>query len=113
SSFHFSFITLAVLAAAFSPFSSSLMLICPYDRGGVREHPRERTRTGGTDPATRLAPAMVQVSAGRDGAVRPRWIPRNPRLAARAGALRRLAAASEADARFLPPTVLTELGGSI
>src|SRR5882762_9415214 len=87
--------------------SFSLVLIDPSGRGGVREHLRERTRTGGTAPARHPPPEVVQVSAGRDGAVRPPWILRNRPLAARAGALTRSAAAYEVDARSLPPTVVT------
>src|SRR5437868_2708773 len=97
----------------FSLSSFSLVLIDPCGRGGVREHLRERTRTGGTEPAMPLPPAVVQVSAGRDGAVRPPWIPRNPPLAALAGALTRSAASYEVDARFLQPTVATRPGGSV
>src|SRR3984893_11480880 len=63
-----------------------LVLIDPCGRGGVREHLRERTRTGGTEPARHPAPEAAQVSDGRDGAVRPPWIPRNRPLAALAGA---------------------------
>src|ERR1700677_1512892 len=85
----------------------------PCDRGGVREHPGERTRTGGTEPASHPPPEVVPVSAGRGGAVRPPWIPRNRHLAALAGALTRSAAAYEVDARSLPPTVVTRPGGSI
>src|ERR1700720_3792324 len=97
----------------FSLSSFSLVLIDPCGRGGVREHPRERTRTDGTEPARHPAPEVVQVSAGRDGAVRPPWIPRNRRLAALAGALTQSAGAFEADARSLPPTGVTRPGGSI
>src|SRR2546427_9232485 len=97
----------------FSLSSLSLVLIDPCGRGGVREHPRERTRTGGTEPARHAPPEAVLASDGRDGAVRPPWIPRNRPRAARAGALTRSAAASEADARFLQPTVVTRPGGSI
>src|SRR5213082_737940 len=79
----------------------------PCGRGGVREHPGERTRTVGTEPATYPPPGAVQVSAGRDGAVRPPWIPRNRPRAARAGALTRSAATYEVDARSLQPTVGT------
>src|SRR4030088_420339 len=62
--------------------SFSLVLIDPCGRGGVREHLRERTRTDGTEPARHRPPEVVQVLAGRDGAVRPPWIPRNrPRAA--------------------------------
>src|SRR5712691_10558205 len=57
--------------------SFSLVLIDPCGRGGVREHLCERTRTGGTEPARHPPPEVAQVSAGRDGAVRPPWIPRN------------------------------------
>src|SRR5260221_2982990 len=49
----------------------SFVLIDPSGRGGVREHLRERTRTDGTVPARHLPPEGVQVSIGRDGAVRP------------------------------------------
>src|SRR5881227_3872222 len=97
----------------FSLSSFSLVLIDPCGRGGVREHPRERTRTDGTEPARHPPPEVVQVSAGRDGAVRPPWIPRNRPHAARAGALTRSAAAYKADARSLQPTVVTRPGGSI
>src|ERR1700730_13899729 len=91
----------------------SLVWIDPCGRGGVREHPRERTRTGGTEIARRRSPEGVPVSAGRDGAVHPPWILRNQPRAARAGAWTRPAAAYEADARSLPPTVGTRPGGSI
>src|SRR6202011_438702 len=64
----------SVIFFSFSFFLFSL--IDPCDRGGVREHLRERTRTGGTVPARHPPPEVVQVSAGRDGAVRPPWIPR-------------------------------------
>src|SRR3989449_2419028 len=97
----------------FSLSSFSLVLTDPCGRGGVREHPRERTRTGGTEPARLPPPEVVQVSVGRDGAVRPPWIPRNRPLAALAGALTRSAAAYEVDARSLQPTVVTRPGGSI
>src|SRR5271165_4668890 len=90
-----------------------MTLIGPCGRGGVREHLRERTRTGGTEPATHPPPERVQVSAGRDGAVRPPWIPRNRRRAALAGALIRSAAACEVDARSLQLNVVTRRGGSI
>src|SRR5437870_13528790 len=69
------------------PFSLLQLDLC--GRGGVREHPRDRTRTGGTDPARHPPLEMVQVSAGRDGAVRPPWIPRTRPRAALAGALTR------------------------
>ena len=82
-------------------------------QGGVREHLRERTRTGGTEPARHPPPEVVQVSAGRGGAVRPPWILRNRPLAALADALTRSAAACEVDARYLQPTVATRPGGSI
>src|SRR5260370_3216519 len=36
-----------------------------------QEHLRERTRTDETEPARHPPPEVVQVSAGRDGAVRP------------------------------------------
>src|SRR5271154_3122597 len=35
-------------------------------RDGVRAHPRERTRTAGTEPARHPPPEMAQVSDGRD-----------------------------------------------
>src|SRR5579859_2604099 len=93
--------------------SFMLVLTDSCGRGGVREHPRERTRTDGTEPARHPPLEVVQVSADRDGAVRPPWIPRNRPRAARAGALTRSAAAYEADARSLQPTVVTRPGGSI
>src|SRR5208283_4020896 len=74
-------------ASSFPCLSSSPVLIDPCGRGGVREHLHERTRTGGTEPTRHPPPEVVQVSAGKDGAVRPPWIPRNRRLAALAGAL--------------------------
>src|ERR1700731_3117563 len=97
----------------FSLPSFSLVLIDPCGRGGVREHLRERTRTDGTEPARHPPPEVVLASAGRDGAVRPPWIPRNRPRAARAGALTRSAAAYKADARSLQPTGVTRPGGSI
>src|SRR5216117_931695 len=97
----------------FSLSSFSLVLIDPCGRGGVREHLRERTRTDGTEPARQRPPEVVQVSAGRDGAARPPWIPRNRPRAARAGALTRSAAAYAGDVRSLPPTVGTRPRGSI
>src|SRR5262245_61101829 len=97
----------------FSLSSFLLVLIDPYGRGGVRAHLRERTRTDGTEPARHPPPEVVQVSAGRDGAARPLWIPRNRPRAALAGALTRSAAAYEVDARSLQPSVLTRPGGSI
>src|SRR2546425_12009919 len=96
----------------FSLSSSSLVFSDPCGRGGVREHLRERTRTGGTEPARHPPPEVVQVSVGRDGAVRPPWIPRNRPRAALAGALTRSAAAYEARARSLQPTVGSRPGGS-
>src|SRR5438128_9556578 len=97
----------------FSLSSFSLVWIDPCGRGGVREHLCERTRTDGTEPARHPPPEVVQVSVGRDGAVRPQWIPRNRPRAALAGALTRSAAAYEVDARSLQPTVGTRPGGSI
>src|SRR6267378_3816135 len=91
----------------FSLFSFSLVLTVPCGRGGVREHLGEQTRTDGTEPARHRPPEMVQVSAGRDGAARPPWIPRNRPRAALAGVLTRSAAAYEVDARSLQPTVVT------
>src|SRR3989441_8769863 len=96
----------------FSLSSFSLVLTDPCGRGGVREHPRERTRTGGTEPARHPPPEVVQASVGRDGAVRPPWIPRNRPRAARAGALTRSSAACEVGARSLQPTVGSRPGGS-
>src|SRR5713101_4501052 len=101
----------SVIFFSFSSFS--LVLIDPCGRGGVREHLRERTRTDGTESARHRPREVVRVSAGRDGAVRPPWIPRNRPRAALAGALTRSAAAYEAGARSLPPTVGTRPGGSV
>src|SRR6266404_1076916 len=97
----------------FSVSSVSLVSIDPCGRGGALEHRRERTRTGGTEPARQRPPEVAQVSVGRDGAVRPPSIPRCRPRAALAGALTRSAAAYEADARSLQPTVVTRRGGSI
>src|SRR6266498_4358302 len=97
----------------FSLASFLLVSIDPCGRGAVRAHRRERTRTDGTEPARHRPPEVVQVSTGRDGAVRPLWVPRSKPRAALAGALTRSAAAYEVDARSLQPTVLTRPGGSI
>src|SRR4030095_7232240 len=93
--------------------SFSFVLIDPCGRGGVRERLHERTRTGGTEPARHPPPEAVPVSAGRDGAARPPWIPRSPPLAALAGALSRPAAAYGADARFRRPIVEMRPEGSV
>ena len=87
--------------------------IAPCGRGGVRAHPRERTRTDGTESARRLTPEVVPVSTGRGGAVRPRWPPQNRPRAALTSALTRSAVAYEVDARSLRLTVVTRPGGSI
>src|SRR5215468_7038582 len=97
----------------FSLSCFSFVLMDPCGRGGVREHRRERTRTGGTAPARHPPPEVVQVSVGRDGAVHPPWILRNRPLAALASALTRSAAACEVGARSLQPTVVTRRGDSI
>src|SRR5271166_1856883 len=86
--------------------------IDPCGRGGVREHPGERTRADGTEPARHPPPEAVRASAGRDGAERPPWIPRNRPLGAHAGASRRSFAAYEVAARSRPPTVVRRRGGS-
>src|SRR5262245_53733076 len=82
---------------SFSLSSFSFVLIDPCDRGTVQEHRREQTRTDGTEPARHPAPEVVQVSADRDGVVRPPWIPRNRPRAALAGALTRSVAAYQVD----------------
>src|SRR5437763_1389597 len=97
----------------FSLSSFSLVLTDPCGRGGVREHPRERTRTDGTEPARHPPPAAAHGSAGRAGAARPPWLPRTRPRAALAGALTRSAGAYEVDARSLQPTVGMRPGGSI
>src|SRR5580693_9940389 len=97
----------------FSLSSFSLVLIDSCGRGGVQEHLHERTRIDGTEPARHPRLEVVQVSAGRDGAVRPPWILRNRPLAELADALTRSAATYEVDARSLQPTVVTRPGGSI
>src|SRR5215467_9418207 len=89
------------------------MWIDPCGRGGVREHPGERTKTGGTEPARHPPPEAARVSAGRDGAVRPPWIRRNRLHAVLGGVLTQSVGACEADARSLPRTVGTRPGGSI
>src|SRR6266513_5638044 len=63
------------LVIFFSLSSFSFPLIDPCGRGGVREHPRERTRTDGTEPARHRPREAVQASGGKGGAVRPPWIP--------------------------------------
>src|ERR1700735_1853822 len=98
---------------AFSLFSFSVVSIPRRARGGVRDHPDERPRTDGTEPARHPPPEVIRVSGGRGGAARPPKIPRNPPRAARAGALRRWVGAYEVDARSLPPTVVRRPGGSI
>src|SRR5262245_14649658 len=96
----------------FSLSSSWFVLIELCGRDGVRAHPHERTRTAGTERARHPFLETVPASGGRDGAVRPPWIPRNRRRAARADALTRWAAASQVDVRFLQPTVPTTPAGS-
>lgn len=78
-----------------------------FGQGGVRERPHGPTKIDETGPASRQSPEEVRVSAGKDGAVRPRWIPQNQRRGALAGAWTRLAAAFEVGAQSLPPTVET------
>src|ERR1700687_1445555 len=101
-----------LLRVVFSLSSSSSALLAPCGRGGVPEHPGERTRAGGTEPARHPPPPVIQVSACRDGAVHPPWTPRNRPRAARAGAWTPSAAACGVDARSLPPTVVTKPAGS-
>src|SRR5260370_37332344 len=72
--------------SSFSLVSGTSVLIDPCGRGGVREHPRERTRTDETDPASHPPHEVVQASVGSDGAVRPPWIQRSRSRAERAGA---------------------------
>src|SRR6266478_1781337 len=88
--------------AVFSWPSFSSALLAPCGRGGVPEHPAQRTRASGTEPPRHPPPPVVQVSAGRGGAVRPPWILRNQPRAARAGAWTPSAAACQAAARSLP-----------
>src|SRR5215469_7736500 len=47
------------LVTFFSLSSFLLVFIDPCSRGGVQAHPRERTRTGGTEPARLPLPEMV------------------------------------------------------
>src|SRR5579864_1766697 len=92
-----------------SSFLLVLLDLCPgdpCDRGGVQEHPRERTRTGGTGPARNPALQKVRVSVDKDGAVHPRSTPQSRHRAARAGALTLSAAACEVGAQSLLPTVV-------
>src|SRR5437764_8269427 len=97
----------------FSSFSVWTPLEDPCGRGGVREHQRERTRSGGREPARHPTPGKARASGGRDDAVRRPWIPRSRPGAGHASPLRPLAAACEADARSLPPTVGMRPAGSI
>src|SRR5579862_5599607 len=97
----------------FSLFSFLSVWMDPCGRGGVREHLREQTKTGGTEPARHPALEAVPASAGRDGAARPPWIRRNRRRAVLAGAWTRSAASYEVDARSLLPTAGTRPEGSI
>src|SRR4029077_20207725 len=76
----------------FSLSSFSFVLIDRCGRDGVRAHPGEPTRTDGTEPAKPPPPETVLDSAGRHGAVRPPWTPRNRPRAAREGASTRSAA---------------------
>src|SRR5205823_10250499 len=85
----------------------------PCEQGGVRAHPDERTRSGGTGPATYRTLEMVQVLVDRHGAARPQWIRRNQLRAKRAGVLIPSAGTYEVAARFLPLTVRTRPEGSI
>src|SRR5205814_687888 len=124
-SVHFSpsFLTCAPLAGPgayckrsvifFSVSSFSFVLIDPCGRGGVREHPRERTRTDGTEPAKHRPREAVRASGGKGGAVRPPWIRRIRLRAALAGALTRSVAAYEADALSLQLNVVTKPGSSV
>src|SRR5258707_9095831 len=50
-------------SSSFSLVLIDLVLIDPCGRGGAREHLRERTRTGGTEPATHRPPEVLPVSA--------------------------------------------------
>src|SRR5207244_11411663 len=94
----------------FSLSSSSLVSTDPCGRGGAREHLHERTRTDGTEPARHPPPEVVLASAGRGGAARPPWIPRNRPRAALAGALTQSAAAREGGCQSLPTTDGTRPG---
>src|SRR5262245_5983536 len=93
-------------------FISLLLCHFPCDRGGVREHRREPTRTGEMEPARLPPPEAVPVSAGRGGAVRPPWLPRNRPRSAPAGASIPSVAPFEAGARSLQLTVRTRPAGS-
>src|SRR5256885_5796043 len=103
----------SIIFFSVSSFSLALIDLGSCGRDGVREHLREQTRTGETEPARHQPPEVVQASAGRDGVVRRPWIPRNQPRAGRADALTRSAAAYEVDSQSLQPTVVTRPGGSI
>src|ERR1700742_473245 len=82
----------AVFARPVSCFVWAVRCDRSDDRGGVREHRDERTRIGGTEPARHPPAAGVQVSAGKDAVVHPRWTPRSQPPAAPAGVWTPLAA---------------------
>src|SRR5262249_39296957 len=74
----------SVISFSLSPSSLAwidLLWCAPCGRGGVQVHLRERTKTGGTEPARHPPPEVVLASTGRAAAVRPPLIPRNRRRA--------------------------------
>ena len=89
-----------------------LPLHFPSGRGGVRVHPRDRTRIGGMARATHPFPRVARASAGTGVAAHRLSIPRSPRRAALSGVSILSAATCGAGARFLRPSAPTKPGDS-